>query len=80
MADVIKNETSYKFLMQFVDGDTRTLNMKNPKTLTTSEIENFETYMQTNQVVIGDQNNAAFGKFKKVTSVTTQTRYLDINS
>lgn len=68
MADIVKTEKTAKFDLLFVDGDTRTLNIKNPKDgITTSQITAFQTFLQTSNALVGDKAEGTFGKIKKVT-------------
>lgn len=79
MADTIKTTTTGVFELQFVDGDTRKLNIKNPKsTIETSEITALNTYLQANNLLIGDQSGATFGKIKTFTKISKNTRELDL--
>lgn len=79
MADVIKTSSVLKTKFYFVDGDDRTVNIKNPKSaLTSTDIQNLESWMQTNQPLVGDKMGAAFGKIMSATRIDTTTRELDI--
>lgn len=70
MADVVTTTKSLKIETYFVDGDTRTITLKNPKeTITQNEIISLQTLLQTKQVLIGDKTGAAFGKISTVTSI-----------
>lgn len=61
-----------KIDLMFVDGDTRIITLKNPKTnITTEQITELNTLMQTDNLLIGDKAGATFGKIKTVTRVTT---------
>lgn len=78
MADQVKDTTSLKLDFLFVDGDTRSLTLKNPKsTVSTSDIESLQTFMRTSNVVIGDRDGGTFGRIDKVTKVTERKVYLD---
>ena len=64
----------------FVDGDTRTQTLKNPKlNISSSEIQSLQTYCQVNQPIIGDKTGAAFGRINKATVKTTQKLALDLS-
>lgn len=79
MADTVTASSILKTKFYFVDGDDRTINIKNPKsTITSSDIQGLETWMQTNQPLVGDKMGAAFGKIMSATHVATTTRELDI--
>ena len=80
MADTVEQFSNLKIEMKFVDGDTRTQTLKNPKeTITTAEIAELNSFIQANNLLIGDKGGATFGKIARVTkSQGTKTR-LDIN-
>ena len=79
MADTIKTTRDLKFKALFMDGDDRTITVKNARNdIEQSEITDFQNWLLTNQVVIGDKTGAAFAKFEKATIITTTDRYLDI--
>lgn len=79
MADVIKTACNLVIETVFVDGDTRTLTIKNPRSdISQSEITDLNAYMQESNILIGDKTGATFGRIKKVTRRTTYTTYLDL--
>ena len=81
MADVVVNSSELKLETYYVDGDTRTITVKNPAdSVGSAQIEALQTFMQTNQPLIGDKLGAAFGKISKATKVTTSEDYLDIDN
>lgn len=78
MADVVSRSSNIKFKFYFVDGDTRTHTLKNPKgNITTSEIEDLQTFMRTNNVLLGDKVQGTFGKIEEVVKTTERKVYLD---
>lgn len=78
MADVVTNSSTLKFKFYFVDGDTRTNTLKNPKSnITTSEIEELQTFMRTNNILLGDKVQGTFGKIESVTKIRERKVYLD---
>lgn len=80
MADIRTNTTSLKIDALFVDGDTRLITLKNPKqSITASEILNLQTFMQANNVIIGDRYSGTFGRIESVTRVTEQRTELDLS-
>lgn len=80
MADITTAQSVLKFEFMFVDGDTRTLNLKNPKNnITEQEIAELNAYIQANNLVIGDKGGATFGKIAKVTKRDESVTKLDIN-
>jgi len=81
MADISTNEATLKIENYFVDGDTRTISLKNPKSnISTSEIAELETFMRTNNIIVGDKMAGTFGKIEKVTRINTAKTYLDFTS
>lgn len=78
MADSMSESESLKFDYLFVDGDTRTQTIKNPKSnITTSEITALQEFMRANNVVIGDKAGGTFGRIDKVTRINERKLYLD---
>lgn len=63
----------------FVDGDTRTITLKNPKsTITTSEITALEAKIRANNALIGDRYAGTFGRIESVTRVTEEREELNL--
>ena len=78
MADQVKDTTTLKLNFLFVDGDTRSLTLKNPKTnITASSIESLQTFMRTSNVIIGDRDGGTFGRIDSATRITERKVYLD---
>lgn len=64
----------------FVDGDTRTITLTNPKSnITESQITSLEAFMQANNIIIGDKAGGTFGKITKVTSRSKTSTTLDLS-
>jgi len=79
MADKVKTESILNIECVFLDGDTRTITMKNPRSnISSSDIENLETFMQTENIIIGDRDSSDFRKIKKAVKRETTTAYLDL--
>lgn len=80
MPDVIKSSSNLIFETVFVDGDTRTISIKNPRDdISQSEIRQFNSFIQENNLLIGDKNSATFGRIKKVIRRDSTTTYLDLS-
>lgn len=81
MADKTTTSDELKIENLFVDGDTRTIKLKNPKpTITTNEIMQLESLIKngdgTQSVLIGDKYGSDFHRIQKVTKVsTTKTKF-----
>lgn len=81
MADTVTRSDELKFEAMFVDGDTRTFNIKSPKSnVSQTEIAALNTYMQTNNILIGDKYGGRFGKIATATTVDKTTVTLDLES
>ena len=79
MADVTKTNSELLIECLFRDGDTRTIILKNPRSnLEDTNIENLETFMSTNNIIIGDREGSDFWKIKKAFMRNTTTKYLDL--
>ena len=79
MADIVKTASLLNIECVFLDGDTRTITMKNPRSnISSSDIENLETFMQTENIIIGDRDSSDFRKIKKAVKRETTTAYLDL--
>ena len=79
MADKTKTSANLVIECVFNDGDTRTITLKNPKsTVSSSDIENLESFMIENHIIIGDRDSSDFRKIKKAVKRDTTTTYLDL--
>lgn len=83
MADTIKTAYTLDIECLFVDGDTRTIKLQNPKsTIETSEITALNTLIlnggASNSLLIGDRTSADFYRIDTVTKVNTTTTTLDL--
>lgn len=80
MADVITTKSTLDMELLFVDTDTRKLSIKDPKQdITSSDIENLQTLIRTNNLLIGDKYGSAFGSIKKAVRTRKTTQTLDTN-
>lgn len=80
MADKTVSKNVLSLEMEFVDGDTRTINLDNPKATVTAEgINSLGAYAAENGLVIGDKEGAAFSRFKSAKTISRMTTYLDLN-
>ena len=79
MADVTKTSRSLIIENVFVDGDTRSVTLKNPRSnISESQITDLNSFLQETNILIGDKNGSTFGRIKKVTRRDSTTTYLDI--
>lgn len=80
MADVTKTSRSLVIENVFVDGDTRSVTLKNPRSdITESQITDLNSFLQETNILIGDKDSATFGRIRKVTRRNSTTTYLDIS-
>ena len=80
MADVVKTSRSLIIENVFVDGDTRSVTLKNPRSdISESQITDLNSFLQETNILIGDKDGATFGRIRKVTRRSSTTTYLDIS-
>lgn len=80
MADVVKTSRSLIIENVFVDGDTRSLTLKNPRSdITESQITDLNSFLKETNILIGDKDGATCGRIRKVTRRNSTTTYLDIS-
>lgn len=80
MADIVTEDSTLVFEFMFVDGDTRTQKLKNPKdTITEQQITDLNTFIQANNLLVGDKYGATFGKIARVVRRDETITKLDIN-
>ena len=81
MADIVTNTEELKIEFLFVDEDTRIQKIKNPRDdLTSNDIAELNAWLQANNIVIGDKNNATLARIKKATRVTQTRTTLDLRA
>lgn len=80
MADVQTTSDTLKIENLFVDGDTRTITLKNPRNdLQSSDIASLNTFMQTNNILIGDKYGSDFRRIETATKVHKVDTKLDLS-
>ena len=81
MADSVSSGRELKIEAMFVDGDTRTFNVKEPKSnIDQADIAALNTYMQQNNILVGDKYGGRFGKIMLATTVDKTTTTLDLDT
>lgn len=81
MSDTTKYETVLNIECLFLDSDTRTITLKNPKSdITSSKIQDLELFMLETKIIIGDRDGSDFGKIKRAVKRNTSTWTLDLDS
>ena len=59
LADVVKSSYILKIKLGFADGDTRTINLDNPKdNLQASQVHELSNFIKTNNLLLGDKYGA----------------------
>lgn len=77
--DTIKTSASLVIECVFNDGDTRTITLKNPRSdISSTDIENLDSFMIENHIIIGDRDSSDFRKIRKAAIRNTTTSYLDL--
>lgn len=84
MADKTQTVSELKIENLFVDGDTRIMTLKNPKTtITTEQVRNLETLILngggSNTLLIGDKYGGDFRRIEVVKKIDTTTITLDLS-
>lgn len=81
MADTISYGKELKVETLFIDGDTRTLSVKNPKAnISQSDITTLNAWMKTNNILVGDKYGGRFGKITQASTVDKTTVTLDLET
>ena len=79
MADTVSYSNELKIESKFVDGDTRTFSVKNPKaSIAQSAIVSLNAFMQENEILVGDKYGGRFGRITTATKVGKSTVHLDL--
>lgn len=79
MADIVKTESILNIECVFLDGDTRTITLKHPRSnISSGNIKNLETFMKDNNIIIGDRDSSDFRKIKRAVRRDSATTYLDL--
>lgn len=81
MADTVSRSYELKIESMFVDGDTRTFNIKNPKSnISNSDIVALNQQMQRDNILVGDKYGGRFGKIIMASKVDKMTTNLDLET
>ena len=79
MSDIYKQSYILKIKLGFADGDTRTINLDNPRNdLTASEIYEVSQFIKTNNLLLGDKYGADSAGILTADIVQTAKTTLDI--
>lgn len=79
-ADSVSSSVNLKTEFGFVDGDTRTVNIPEPKlSLTSDTIATFSTWISENQPIVGDKYGASTTGVNSAIKVEETKTKLDLN-
>jgi len=79
MADTIKSAAELKIVSKYVDGDTRTITLDDPKdNLTDAQINGVSATFKTNNFLLGDKGGADFLEFDTAKVTQKKTTQLDL--
>lgn len=80
MANKVTRSSTLKIELLFVDEDTRTLQIKRPRSnITSTEIRDLNILIQEDNLLVGDKTGATFGKITKAYTVNEENFDLDIS-
>ena len=79
MADTVKNSNILKIKLGFADGDTRVINLDNPRNdLTADDVYEVSQFIKTNNLLLGDKYGADSAGILYADKVASTKRTLDI--
>lgn len=79
MADVVKSSYILKINLGFADGDTRIINLDNPKrNLTAAQVHEVSQYIKNNNLLLGDKYGADSAGILTADIVENTKRTLDL--
>lgn len=79
MADTVKTTSILKIDNDFVDGDTRSFSLKNPKSgISANDITALNQFLQMNGVLVGDKYSATFLRISKASVINKTQTTLEI--
>lgn len=79
MSDTVKTSNSLQLVAEFIDGDTRTITLDNPReNLTATDIDNLNPVMIAG--LVGDKAGSQFYRWKTAAKVGKVTTELDIGN
>ena len=79
MADKVKSSYILKIKLGFADGDTRVINLDNPRNdLTASEIHSLSNFIKENNLLLGDKIGADSAGILTADKIASTKTTLDI--
>ena len=80
MADIITEKNTLHNVFDFVDGDTRTINLDNPNdSITTADVRAWADFAKTNKLLIGDKTGAALDDIKSSKVIKSRQTIVDLS-
>lgn len=80
MADSVKSSATAQFEFAFVDGDTRTFNLPNPKAeITPEEVQDLNAYIRENNLIVGDKEGGTFAQINHIKRIGKTTVTVDLH-
>ena len=81
MADVVKNKNTLQMVVDFADGDNRTISVDNPNTAINlgAGIASVAAYIKDNNILLGDKNQANCQGISEAKIIRGTTTYLDLS-
>jgi len=81
MADTVKSGSYLNIECVFLDGDMRTITLRNPRSdISATDIEDLEEFITNEQIIIGDRDAAAFRKISRAVKYNKTTTNLDLSN
>lgn len=83
MSDIAKTEEVLNIEAYFVDGDTRTITIRNPKAtqqLPTSMFTELNAYIRQTNALVGDRTGSPFGRIAKAERVNKTKVQFDLET
>ena len=79
--DIVTTNNKDQYEFAFVDGDTRTVNIPNPKAnITREQIAELNAFIKANNLIVGDKDGGTFAQINKVTRITSQVTTIDLQA
>ena len=80
MADTISSASVLNNILAFDDGETRTVNIDNPKTnLTKAEVEDWFNHAKNNNLLLSEKGGASLAGIKTSQALDRTQTVLDLN-
>ena len=78
--DIITTKSTLQNVFEFVDGDTRIVNVDDPQdSLTAEAVQEWAAFAVTNQILLGDKTAAALSGIKSSKKINATDTNLDLS-